>query len=246
MIDGMETQRNITTFDLYAFLNFDDTLISLAAVPDSITILNELLNWRLRFYAQLAGRLSFVLGREIAARKCTLAGFSGDIFAAHGAAARLDDTLSCHTLVGSAVVDRVRRHVIDNTLGFSVETKDQGAVICYRAASDALDMARATADHITAVAAGMEERLSDMAFEIEPSYVNKACAVREIMAHQSVLTRPAVVGDNVTDEEVMAASQEHIGRCARVGEGDICAAYQLSDPSTMRSVLTTCTQGGAS
>jgi trehalose 6-phosphate phosphatase len=245
MTDGMETQRNITTFDLYALLNFDDTLISLAALPDGITIFNKQPNLRLRIYAQLARRLGFVFGREIAARECSLAGFPEEISAAHGAAARRDGTLSRYTLVGSAVVDRIRQHVIDNTPGFSVEAKDEGAVICYRAASDTLDLAPATADQITAVAARMEERLSDMALETEPSYVNKACAVREIVAQQSVSMRPAVIGDNVTDEEVMVAAQKHVGLCARVGESDICTAYQLSDPLAMRSVLITWTHGGA-
>jgi trehalose-6-phosphatase len=246
MTDGMETQRNITTFDLYALLNFDDMLISLAALPEGITIFNKQPNLQLRIYAQLAKRLGFVFGREIAARECSLTGFPEEISAAHGAAARRDGTLSRYTLVGSAVVDRIRQHVIDNTPDFSVEAKDQGAVICYRAASDALDVARATADRFTADPVRMKKRLSDVAFEIEPSYVDKACAVRESMAQQTVSMRPAIIGDNVTDEEVMVAAQKHIGPCAHVGEGDICAAYQLSDPFAMRSVLTTSTQDGAS
>ncbi len=240
MTDNTETLNYMTTSDLYLFLDFDGTLVDFAATPDDITIPDDLPDLLSRLHARLDGRLSLVSGREVATLERFLPGFPGDIFGAHGAEERRDGTLSRHPLVGSAVVDRVQRQAqdaVNNIPGLTLEIKDTGAVIHYRAAPDAVDIARAAADKISADADGMELHLSKMAFEIRPSDASKASAVRQVMADLTGDIRPAVIGDDITDEEAMAAAHEHGGLCVRVGEGETCAAHRLPDPAAVRAVL---------
>ena len=242
------TLRDTAPDDLYLFLDFDGTLVDLAETPDGITVPGDLSDTLARLHARLNGRVSLVSGREIATLEGFLPDFPGDIFGAHGAESRQGGTLARHALVGSPVVADVQdqaRAAVAATRGLTLETKDTGAVIHYRGAPQAEEAARAAADRIATGAEGMELHVSKMAFEIRPADASKAGAVAAVMDRQPQGVRPVVIGDDVTDEEAMAVANARNGLCIRVGEGETCAEYRLSDPAAVRDLLSVWAGGGA-
>ena len=226
--------------DLYLFLDFDGTLVELASTPDGITVPDDLPDLLSRLHRRLDGRLALVSGREVATLERFLPDFPGDIFGAHGAEARRNGTLARHALVGSAVVADVQqraRTAVGEVAGLTLETKDTGAVIHYRGAPEAASDALAAARGIAEAAKGMELHTSKMAYEIRPADASKAGAVRTVMEDQPTGIRPAVIGDDVTDEEAMVVANARDGLCIRVGEGETCAAYRLPDTAAVRRLL---------
>jgi trehalose 6-phosphate phosphatase len=240
MTDDVDTITREGTTDIYLMLDFDGTLIDLAPTPDGIHVPDRLHGLLAGLHAKLDGRLCLVSGREVAVLERFLPDFPGDIFGAHGAEVRRGGTLSRHPLVGSPVVADVQSQAQDAVAqmhGVTLETKDTGAVIHYRAVPQAEGAARAAAETIAAAAPGMEMHTSKMAFEIRPSNASKAGAVHAIIAEQPSGIRPVVIGDDVTDEEAMVVANAAGGFAVRVGGGDTCAAYRLPDPAAVLALL---------
>ncbi|MCF7699541.1 trehalose-phosphatase [Loktanella sp. M215] len=248
MTESADILSNLTTDDIYLFLDFDGTLVELAPTPDGITVPADLSELLSRLHRRLDGRLALVSGREIATLERFLPDFPGDIFGAHGAEARRNGTLARHALVGSKVVADVQtraRKDVAAVAGLTLETKDTGAVIHYRGAPDAANDALVAAQGIADAADGMELHTSKMAYEIRPADASKAGAVRRVMDDQPKGIRPTVIGDDVTDEEAMVVANERGGFSIRVGDGDTCAAYRLPDPAAVRRLLQDLTAQGA-
>ncbi|MFZ3582795.1 trehalose-phosphatase [Loktanella sp. DJP18] len=240
MTDDRATLSRVTPDDLFLFVDFDGTLVDLAATPDGIDVPDMLPDLLRRLHARLDGRLALVSGREVGTLERFLPDFPGDIFGAHGAEARRGGTLVRHALVGSSIVAQVQRQAqeaVEATPGLTLETKGTGAVLHYRAAPQSEAAARDAAQRIADAASDMELHVSKMAFEIRPADASKAGAVRRAMEGQPAGIRPAVIGDDVTDEEAMAVALERGGLCVRVGSGDTCAPHRLDDPKAVRAVL---------
>ncbi|WP_386681002.1 trehalose-phosphatase [Loktanella sp. R86503] len=242
MTDDSDAIRREGTGGIYLMLDFDGTLVDLAPTPDGIHIPDRLHGLLAGLHDKLGGRLCLVSGREVAVLEQFLPDFPGDIFGAHGAEARLGGTLSRHPLVGSPTVAQVQdsaRNAVAQIPGATLETKDTGAVIHYRAVPEAAATARAAAQAIAAAATGMEMHTSKMAFEIRPSDASKAGAVHTIVTEHPGTIRPVVIGDDVTDEEAMVVANAAGGFAVRVGDGDTCAAYRLPDPAAVLALLET-------
>ncbi len=232
--------RSLKPRNLCIFLDFDGTLVELAATPDGIHVPSGLHGLLTRLHHRVEGRLFIVSGREVSTLKRFLPLYRGDMFGAHGAESWRDGRLERHRLVGSHVVTQVQdaaRQAVGSIEGLTLETKDTGAVFHYRGAPQAEDAAHEAAGRIADAADGMALHASKMAFEIRPSDVSKADAVTQVMASQPGHIRPVVVGDDTTDEEAMAVANDRGGVSVRVGAGNTCAMHRLPDPAAVIAVL---------
>ncbi len=226
--------------EMCLFLDFDGTLVSLAPTPDTIEVPTLLPGILAKLHDQLSGRLYLVSGREISALEHFLPEFPGDMFGAHGAESRRSGLYKKHPLVGSQPVWDVHesaKKVVAAIPRTTLETKDTGAVIHYRAVPDAAGAVRKAAHRIAKSVVGMELHTSKMAFEIRPDDVSKANAVQQILHTQPSDLYPVVIGDDTTDEEAMAVANNAGGFSVRVGDGETCAAYRLSDPAAVIALL---------
>jgi trehalose 6-phosphate phosphatase len=201
------------------FLDFDGTLVELAATPDSISVSPELAPLLERLRRRLDGRLAIVSGRSLAdlERHVPLSGiaFSGS----HGLELRLADgtVLPLSVPIGLDDVHERVRGFAGGAEGLLVEEKPAGIALHYRLAPEwgeraAAFMAALAGERGWAVQAG------NMVVELRPSGATKGDAVRAFMTEPKfTAARPVFVGDDLTDEHGFEAAAELGGAGILVG-----------------------------
>ncbi len=216
------------------FLDLDGTLIDLAPAPDAVHVPSALIEDLSLLRQRLSGALAVVTGRarETADRllaPLTLPGGFG-----HGA--ELRDATGRDLASGSidamppSWIERIAHDTAD-WHGVLLETKPHGLALHYRAAPQYRDVAHAA---LRDLIAGHEDRFAvlpaHMAFEIRPRGATKARAVDLLMRDAPFSgRRPVFVGDDVTDEDGMAAARRlggfglHVGRDFTAGPAQVRA-----------------------
>jgi trehalose 6-phosphate phosphatase len=212
------------------FLDFDGTLVELAATPDSIRVSPELVPLLERLRRRLDGRLAIVSGRSLAdlERHVPLSGiaFSGS----HGLELRLADgtVLPLSAPIGlDDVHERVRRFA-GGAEGLLVEEKPAGIALHYRLAPQMAGPAAAFMQGL-AEERGWTVQRGSMVVELRPSGATKGDALRAFMTEPKFLAaRPVFVGDDLTDEHGFEAAAGLGGAGILVGpERATAARYRL-------------------
>lgn len=212
------------------FLDFDGTLVELAATPDAIAVPAGLAPLLERLRQRLGGRLAIVSGRSLAdlERHLPLHGiaFSGS----HGLELRLADGTRLPLSVPIGLDDvraRVERFAAA-TPGLLVEEKPAGIALHFRLAPGAGPRADA---FIAALAKerGMTVQRGAMVVELRPSGATKGDAIRAFMTEPEFAgARPLFMGDDLTDEHGFAAVTALGGAGILVGpERRSAASYRL-------------------
>ena len=242
MTDGIPPA--LRDFDLeraVVFLDFDGTLVELAATPDAIVVPDDLRPVLDRLHRATDGRLVIVSGRPVDQIAGFLPDFPGDIHGAHGAERRVAGQFHAHPLAGSDAVAELQSSAQDAIAehpAILLERKQSGLVLHYRADASLADTARDIAERLVAQAGGdFVLHPSKMAYEVRPSDADKGGALDRVMAGQSSGLLPVVFGDDTTDEEAMLRARAHGGFGVKVGEGDSIAACRLADPAAVLAVL---------
>lgn len=190
-------------------LDFDGTLIDLAATPDSVVIPPDLAHTLVALREKLGGALAIVTGRTID----TLDVLLGEPFAAageHGAALRhaagaLIEHASLPRPPGAWLAEAQAR--VAAFPGALLERKTAGFVLHFRQCPEAGPALESTARAIVANDARFAVMPSKMAWEIKPATVNKGAAVAALMRVAPFAGRtPVYIGDDVTDEAGIAAA----------------------------------------
>lgn len=198
------------------FLDLDGTLIDIAPRHDEVWVAPELPTVLTRLRNALGGALAIVSGRPLH-DIVTLIPIPGICVAAeHGARVRLPDgTLEAYQadLPGRAGWIAAIKDALPRWPGAFLEEKTIGLVIHYRQAPSHGAEIEAFMRALIAPAAGRAELLPAlMAFEIRPAGVGKGHAVDRLMKLAPFAGRiPVFIGDDVTDEEGMAAAVAHGG-----------------------------------
>jgi trehalose 6-phosphate phosphatase len=194
------------------FLDFDGTLVELAPRPDAIRVPAALPGLLLRIAGQLCGALAIVSGRPLRDLDRYLPvpiAMAGD----HGAAMRPDPAappLHQDLPVPPAQWLARARPWVAQFPGALIEEKRHGFVLHFREAPPAAgDAARALLEHLVGESDGQFDMLqASMAWEVRPRGPSKATVVRALMARSPFAGRvPVFIGDDVTDEEGMAAAR---------------------------------------
>jgi trehalose 6-phosphate phosphatase len=198
------------------FLDLDGTLIDIAPRHDEVWVASDLPGVLTRLRDALGGALAIVSGRPLHDIVGLIPVDDLCIAAEHGALLRLPDgTMEEHP---AQLPDRAAwiasiKAALPRWPGAFLEEKTIGLVIHYRQAPGFGAEIEAFMRDLIAPAAGHAELLTAlMAFEIRPAGVGKGLAVDRLMALAPFAGRvPVFIGDDVTDEEGMAAAVAHGG-----------------------------------
>jgi trehalose 6-phosphate phosphatase len=217
---------------LLLLLDFDGTLVPLAPTPDSIVV-----------PAEVPGLVSDLAARGHAVWIVT--GRTGEFVRE-----RLGDVnvVGLHGLdwpgeempPRSPALDEAKAALGDlQARGVLIEDKGRSVVFHTRAVTegkgDILARVEETLASIVAAGEGLEVLHGHEVRELRTSVASKATAVRRLAAEHPELV-PAYLGDDVTDEEAMAALGDD-AITVRVGDGETCARARLDGPREVIAAL---------
>jgi trehalose 6-phosphate phosphatase len=215
-----------TTFGLYdvaapprprpgwaLFLDFDGTLVDIAQQPEAIWVPPDLPDLLMRTSAALGGALAIVSGRPLSDIDRRLSPFKGPAAGEHGCGIRRSDGSKTETREGvppdvyAALSALTKTHP-----GTHVEAKPHSVAMHFRQAPEAARALEAAMIALETKSAGTLELIQgSMVLELRPRGHSKARAVMDLMCHAPFAgRRPIFVGDDIADEEGIAA-------CERMG-----------------------------
>jgi trehalose 6-phosphate phosphatase len=208
------------------FLDFDGTLVDLAAAPDAISVSPGVAPLLKRLDRKLGGRLALVSGRAIDDLEkhveCSGLAVSGS----HGFELRLRDG-SLAPLGRRLDLSEAREAVrafAGSAPGVLVEEKPFGIALHYRQAPAEEERAKAVMAKL-ADAGGLVVQEGKMVVELRAPGADKGDALRAFMAEPDFAgARPIFVGDDMTDEHAFEAAAELGGAGILVGPARPTAA----------------------
>lgn len=221
------------------FLDFDGTLVDLAATPEGIAVPIRLASDLARLSRRLEGRLALVSGRSIADLERHCGPLAVGCAGSHGAQRRHADgsamSAAPESLPAEALAQVAR---FARSKGIVYEPKPHGAALHSRAVPEqeeacALFMADVAKAHGLVVKRG--KRVAEL---VRPG-ADKGEAVRAFLDHEPFAgSRPVFVGDDETDEDGFAACAQLGGFGITVGPRESrSAAYRLADPAAVHEWL---------
>lgn len=223
------------------FLDFDGTLVDLAATPDAIHVPPGLPAMLGRLKARLGGRIAIVSGRALDDLESHLPqpgiAFSGS----HGLEIRLADgealPLSLPVGLDPEIADEVAAFAAARP-GLLVEAKPLGVALHYRGAPREAGAVAAFMER-TARRHGLWVQHGNMVVELRPEGATKGDAVRAFMTEPLfAYARPVFVGDDLTDEHGFEAAAGLGGAGVLVGPArPTAAAYRLESVAAVAAWL---------
>ena len=222
------------------FLDFDGTLVELAAAPDAIHVSPALAPLLKRLHERLDGRLALISGRSIAdlERHIECAGLA--LSGSHGLEVRLGDGTLTHRGGDHDLTEARERlnGLARSAPGLLVEEKPYGLALHYRQAPEEEDRVSELMSEL-ARDGGFELQQGKMVIELRPPGADKGDAVRAFMAEPGFAGARAIfVGDDMTDEHAFAAAAAMGGAGVLVGPPrDTAAQWRLPDVAAVTEWL---------
>jgi trehalose 6-phosphate phosphatase len=203
-------------------LDMDGTLLDMAPTPDSVVVPPGLVADLHTLRDRLGGALAVVTGRPIAQVDALLGDAPHAVAGEHGGAIRhAPDQPARHAAVPAPPADwaATGQRIAAAHPGALYEPKSRGFVLHYRAAPE----------HGPALLRAMQALMQDtpgfavlparLAWELKPLGADKGTAVEALMQAPPFAGRlPIFIGDDVTDEDGMAAARRLGGAGLRVDE----------------------------
>ena len=218
---------------LALFLDFDGTLVELAAGPDDIAVPQGLVEALDRLSARLGGRLALVSGRAIVDLEKHLGPLALARAGSHGADCRLADG----TVLGAAPTGLTRDALAElaafaEAEGFMREDKPHGGALHYRH-DPSLEAKGLAFAETFAARQGLTVKRGKCVIEFVASGADKGGAVAALMAEPPFAgALPVFVGDDVTDEDGFRAAGQLGGFGVLVGDREGSQArYGLDRPA---------------
>ena len=208
--------------DMALLLDLDGTLIDFAPTPDAVVVPQGLVAAMMTLRARLGGALAIVTGRPVEQIDALLPGVAFAVAGEHGGAIRHAPggaiERGVHDPVPAEWLDmaEARLSALPGTL---MERKAHGVALHFRRAPDAGVVLRGLAESLLARLPGHVLLAGNMVWEVRPRGIDKGGALRAIMARVPFAGRvPVFVGDDVTDEDAIAAAQAAGGIGLRVAD----------------------------
>lgn len=223
------------------FLDFDGTLVDIAARPDAVTVPDGLRDTLDRLCTATGGATAVVSGRSVEVLSGYLPDFRGPLIGSHGGESLINGTHEAHPLTGAQVVENLHRmanRFAETIPGLLAEDKPAGVVLHFRENEDAEAQAQTFAKALCDCHEEFELHPAKMAYEIRPRGVGKEMAVSRLMGMASFEGRiPVYFGDDRTDEPAFARVRVAEGVSVKVGAGETRAEFRLAAPADVRAAL---------
>lgn len=227
--------------DQALFLDFDGTLVDIAAAPNLVQLSAGLPRLLCELSQLLDGAVAVVSGRALDELIHLLAPFPGALGGQHGLRRRRCDgnILRCPVEPAiarshSALASFASRHD-----GVMLEDKDGALALHYRQAPSLAAACRAFAECLVFANGGALKAIEGkMVVEVMPRSAGKGKAIAAFLSERPFRGRvPVFVGDDTGDEDGFAVVDRLGGISVRVGAGATVARHRLADPSAVLAWL---------
>ncbi len=211
------------------FLDFDGTLVDIAASPDAIAVPERLAERIVALRIRLEGRMALVSGRGLADLERHLGAMDWCRAGSHGVDCRRADGTSLGSQPAPLPVPAVvALMAFAEERGLRYEAKAHGGALHYREVPEAGGPARVFAERL-AERHGLEVKAGKSVVELVRPGADKGGAVRVFMREPDFAhALPIFVGDDLTDEDGFAAADALGGFGVIVGDRlDTCARHRL-------------------
>jgi trehalose 6-phosphate phosphatase len=213
------------------FLDFDGTLVEIAAHPGAVVVTDRLRSLMIQLAARLPGRLAIISGRPIGQLKQLLGPMPLAFGGSHGMELLWPDGTAVQPARPTAlapVLQEFRRLQKSHT-AIVIEQKPYGVALHYRNEPRAEAVCRALATSL-AQSSGLELQAGKMVFELRAPGADKGGALKALLAGPGMAgTLPVFIGDDDTDETAFVAAAELDGAGILVGPARPTAArYRLA------------------
>lgn len=235
--DGTITALPQSTDGWAFFLDVDGTLIDIAPTPDSVVVPPDLPGLLETLSAESGGAVALVSGRAIATLDRLFAPLRLAAAGVHGAEMRFPDGRS-ETFAADSM-DALRPQLAElagRHPGLLVEDKGVAMAVHFRAVPELGPAVERALGEMLAGHRDVHLQPGKMVFEVRPAGVDKGRAVSTFMrAPPFAGRRPFAVGDDLTDESMLAFAVAAGGSAARVGKsnGDAFAGAAFADPAAV-------------
>ncbi len=204
-------------------LDLDGTLLDIAPTPDAVRVAAGLPDALHSLRSSLGGALAFVTGRPIDQVDALLPGVAHAIAGEHGGAIRHEPAAEVtRAHLPDPPVEWVMEaaRIVEAHPGALLEQKQRGFVLHYRADPSLGPALRDAAERLIAPQGDRFQLMSAlMAWEIRPRGADKGSAVLALASEGPFAGRlPIFIGDDVTDEDGMAAARGLGGAGLRVDD----------------------------
>lgn len=222
-------------------LDVDGTLINLAPRPDEVVVPGSLRMDLEGLLLAMDGALALVTGRALADVEDLFAPLRLPVAAEHGAVMRATPGGEARRAVLPVAPEAWRREALafaGRHEGIVFEEKPAGFVLHYRLAPELGPHCYSLLASLIGGATEFEILRASMAWEVRPRGIHKGVAVREMMREPPFAGRlPIFIGDDLTDEDGIAAAEALGGRGYRVPD-------DFPEPEAVRAWLTSILAGG--
>jgi trehalose 6-phosphate phosphatase len=203
-------------------LDLDGTLLDIAPTPDAVVVPPGLVADLRALRTRLGGALAVVTGRPLAQVDALLDDAPYAVAGEHGGAIRhAPGQTEQHAPLAQPPADwlTTAEGIVAAHPGALLERKARGFVLHYRAAPDHGPALQRALQALTQDTPGFAILPARMAWEVKPLGADKGTAVVALMADAPFAGRlPIFIGDDVTDEDGMAAARRLGGAGLRVDE----------------------------
>lgn len=226
------------------FLDFDGTLVDIAAQPELVQFSPDLPRLLADLRTALGGALAIVSGRRLSDLDHFLAPEILPASAEHGAQFRLGDgSLSQAASPALHEVSRVALALAAQHTGLKVEIKNTAVSLHYRQAPQLEALCLEAMAEAVKRSPGLELMQGKCVFDIKASGVSKGSAIAALMGQTPFAGRvPIFAGDDTTDEAGFESVQGLGGEGIKVGPGHSLAEYRCASPAALLEWLQTSLQ----
>ncbi|RZJ21177.1 MAG: trehalose-phosphatase [Haliea sp.] len=221
------------------FLDFDGTLVDIAAQPEDVVVPSNLVPTLEALQHYLGGAVAVISGRPIGQIDAFLAPLQLPAAGVHGAERRGPEgqitLLSTYSL---GAVESAANALAQQHPALRVENKRGSIALHYRQAPELQALCLETLQAAVDQSPGLSLLHGKMVVEAKPSGASKGLAIQAFLREPPFLGRtPLFVGDDITDEVGFTTVQNMGGLGVKVGEGSTTAWQRLASPQAMRLEL---------
>lgn len=225
--------------DCALFLDFDGTLVDIAALPSQVVVTPELLATLAALQLRLGGRLAVVSGRPIAELDTLLAPLVLPAAGVHGMERRGADGVVRR--LPQPDFSRVRAEaqaLATRHPGLWVEEKHGALALHCRQAPALYPLCSAAMGAAIADRPDLALMAGKMIVEVKATGTGKGTAIRDFLSEAPFRGhRPLFIGDDTTDEAGFEYVQRIDGIGLKVGPGPSMARCRIASAAELRAVL---------